>query len=69
MTIQDFFGTSIGMAVLIILAVQAVLWFLVPFMIFAINRRVKILVNYYLEKDGKQIDAWDGRIKSLEKAA
>jgi len=69
MTIQDFFGTSIGMAVLIILAVQAVLWFLVPFMIFAINRRVKILVNYYLEKDGKQIDAWDGRIKSLKKAA
>lgn len=69
MPIKDFFATGIGMAVLIILIIQVILWFLVPFFIFAINKRLKVFLNYYLEKDGKKLGAWDGEIKPIKKAA
>ena len=64
--IPSFFYTGGGLLVALIIVIWAILWFFVPFYIFSINKKIKILLNYYLQKDGKKISWWDGNITSIK---
>lgn len=57
----NVFGTTAGIILVIILIIWLILWFFVPFYIFSINKKIRILTEYYLQKNGKKI-SWRGRI-------
>ena len=62
--IPQIFDSVFALIIALIALIWIIIWFLVPFYIYSINKKMKLLTDYYLQKDGKKIN-WRGQITSL----
>ena len=65
--VTNLLGPGLVAFFAILILIQAIFWFFVPFVIFALNKRIKILINHQLAKEGLKISSWSGTLAPIKK--